>query len=188
MLINAFLTQFGTACKLSRKVRVSEWVGEYMCAKVQRVPGQWVSQLVSVSVSLNKSQSASRSVIVSWSVRTNHSLPASQPVSLCHLVWSSSCVVFLCVFFSHRQVTEWWLMDQMAWALVLLVFLPLQYGVKPFWPAVGFPVLHICVWTSAMWLGYIVLHKRRVVNYSIYLWWWGDPVWLAGCLNPLQTN
>ena len=37
-------------------------------------------------------------------------------------------------------------MDWLAQALVLLVFLLLDLGVKPFWPLVECPALYICVW------------------------------------------
>ena len=38
--------------------------------------------------------------------------------------------------------------NQLAQAVVLLFFLLLDEGVKPFWLVVGFPVLYICMWTS----------------------------------------
>ena len=42
-----------------------------------------------------------------------------------------------------RRVTEWRLMNRLARALMLLVFHLLYWGVKPFWPVVGFPMLNI---------------------------------------------
>ena len=42
---------------------------------------------------------------------------------------------------------EWWIMDRLAQALVLLVILLLEQGVKPFW-LVGFHMLYICVLTE----------------------------------------
>ena len=37
---------------------------------------------------------------------------------------------------------EWWLIDRLAQVLVLLILLLLDWGVKSFWPVVGFPMLY----------------------------------------------
>ena len=36
-------------------------------------------------------------------------------------------------------------MDRLARALVLLVFILFDWGVWPFWPVVGFPILYVLV-------------------------------------------
>ena len=63
-----------------------------------------------------------------------------------HLAYLPYLYFFL-LFLSNRRITEWWIMDRLAQALVLLVILLLEQGVKPFW-LVGFHMLYICVLTE----------------------------------------
>ena len=54
--------------------------------------------------------------------------------------------VFLFILFSFfSQRREWWLLDRLAQALMLSVFLLLDWGVKPLWPVMGLPML-LWVW------------------------------------------
>ena len=76
---------------------------------------------------------------------------------------ASVFLFILLSFFSQRR--EWWLLDRLAQALMLSVFLLLDWGVKPLWPVMGLPML---LWVCD--LGFVSLKRemRYMYGHSLY--------------------